>query len=342
MKLLTNQHDLTEEFNELILRFTDRTAEEIQKSGTPGSGPAAGSNLLEEARNATRKKLHYNLEARILQDVLSQEPGGLFWAFIKGKKYDGKMIYAIDPHGLDVFSIQPEEVALMTYGETKFGIWAALHLSSEYASGKASSAEHNRVIHIDHQKLDTRIQGNAYLHGDAITTFVAQTEGLCVVPFDLFPTLRVSSVTDAAGQQLPFIQEDKIDDPNFAVILPKPLHSGESSAIHTVYSGKDAVINEGGDNYYPVAREDWYPNTGFGEYESYELTFRIPKGMTMVASATPVRSTEEGSENISEWKSEVPQAAAGFNFGRFKQQQVKLEKQGYGTARDTKASRACR
>ena len=47
----------------------------------------------------TRHKLKENLEARILQDVLSPEPGGLFVAFIHGKHYNGKEIYAIDPRG---------------------------------------------------------------------------------------------------------------------------------------------------------------------------------------------------------------------------------------------------
>jgi len=42
------------------------------------------------------------------------------------------------------------------------------------------------------------------------------------------------------------------------------------------------VTNEGGGNYYPVARSNWYPNSprgGFGEYAAYDMTFRIPKGM---------------------------------------------------------------
>jgi len=61
-------------------------------------------------------------------------------------------------------------------------------------------------------------------------------------------------------------------------------------------------------------------------YATYEMTFHIPKGMTMVATGDRVREGNEGNENISEWRSDVPQAIAGFNFGRFKRKEAKLEK----------------
>jgi len=139
----------------------------------------------------------------------------------------------------------------------------------------------------------------------------------------------VSSVTGQDGQPLDFIQEDKDEDADFFVILPKALNKGEAYTLRTVYSGKDAVSNEGGGNYYPVARSTWYPNTSFGDFAAYDLTFRIPKKMTMVATGTLVKQADEGDFNISSWKSEVPQAVAGFNFGRFKEKEAKLDKLGY-------------
>ena len=77
-----------------------------------------------------------------------------------------------------------------------------------------------------------------------------------VVPFNLFRSLRVRKVTTSDGQPLSFIQEDKNDDPQFAVILPKALAAGEQFTIITEYEGKDAVTNEGGGNYFPVARDE--------------------------------------------------------------------------------------
>jgi hypothetical protein len=330
LSLLTREPEMVEQFSELVLRFTDRTYDEIKKAaGVSTTGARNGAGPLEDAQYALRKKLHYNLTARILQDVLSPEPGGLFFAFIKGKRYNGKMLFAIDPHGLLALNVQPEEVALMTYDENKYGIWAAFHYAHEFASAKASSAEKNALIQIENQKLDVAIDKAGRISGTAATTFIAQRNGVRVVPFSLFPTLRVESVMDSSGQVLAFIQEDKDDDPDFNVVLPKSLKTGEQFTIATKYGGKDAIQNEGGGNYYPVARSNWYPNTNFGDYATYEMTLRIPKGLRMVASGTPVREYTEGNQNISEWKTEVPQAVAGFNFGKFKREEAKLEKEGY-------------
>jgi len=62
-------------------------------------------------------------------------------------------------------------------------------------------------------------------------------------------------VSDSDGHPLSFIQEGKDEDPDFAVILPRPLEAGEDFSIRTIYSGNDAVKNEGGDNYSGDARE---------------------------------------------------------------------------------------
>ena len=153
--------------------------------------------------------------------------------------------------------------------------------------------------------------------------------GIRVVGLNLFPSLRVQSVRDSEGHPLSFIQEGKDDDPDFAVILPRALDAGEQFTVRTVYSGKDVVSNEGGDNYYPAARSSCYPSRGFGDYVTYQMTFHIPKGMTMVATGNRIREVNEGSENITEWRSDVPQAVTGFNFGRFKRKEAKLDKLGY-------------
>jgi len=184
-------------------------------------------------------------------------------------------------------------------------------------------------MHIEHQQLDTTIEKSANLIGKSATTFISQMNGLRVVPFDLFPSLRVQKVTGADGGSLPFIQEDKKEDANLYVILPKALAAGEQYTVSTEYSGKEAVISEGSGNYYPVARENWYPNSSFGQYANYDMTFRVPKGMKMAATGTLVSEANDGDHAVSVWKSEVPLTVAGFSFGRFKKEEAKIEKFGY-------------
>ncbi len=327
LKLLTKEDEFSENFNHLVLRFTDGTYEELKKSGGAASGGCDGG-LLHDSQNAMRhdRMLKYNLDGRILEDVLGSDPGGLFVAFIHGKRYNGKELFFIDPHGAP--NVAPEEVELMTYDENKLGLWTSFHFADEEEKG---AARHQGVARIEHQQLDTTIEKNANLQGKASTTLVILQDGIRVIPFSLFPSLRVQSVTAEGGQPLAFIQEDKKDDADFRVILPKALSKGDELTIITVYGGKEAVVNTGGGNYFPIAREDWYPNSAnfsLGEYASYDMTFRIPKNMKIAATGDLVSEQNEGGESVSIWKS-GRQPVAGFNFGKFKMQEIKLDKPEY-------------
>ena len=328
LAILTKEQPFEEQFSTVVLRFTDGSEEEIRKGGTadniPGGGDAAGQ--FEDIQHQLKKNLRHNLTARLLQDVMSGHAGSKFIAFIKGKKYSDKIVYDIDRHG--AMGVSPEEVSLLLWDEGHEGIWASFHLLAEYKNRTANSDENNRNVSVQRQRLDTSIAKNAHLTGTAETSFVALEDGVRVVPFELFPTLRVDSVTSADGA-LSFIQEDKNEDSNFAVILPRELKKGDSYTITTKYGGKDAISNEGGGNYYPIARSNWYPGQGFGSYATYDMTFRVPKGMTMVATGKLLKKIDEGNETITEWTSEFPQAVAGFNFGNFKREEGKPFKQPY-------------
>lgn len=217
LKLLTKESEFSENFNQLVLRFTDSTYDDIKRGGSVvTSGCDAG--LLRDTQHTTRHKLESNLDSRILEDVLSPEPGRLFVAFIHGKHYNGQELYEIDPHeGRD-------QVDFTTYDENKYGDWASFPMSGEH---KRSAI--GQPIRIDHQQLEITLEKNANLIGKSATTFTAQLNGVRVVPFNLFRSLRVRKVTTSDGQPLSFIQEDKNDDPQFAVILPKALSAGSNS-----------------------------------------------------------------------------------------------------------------
>jgi hypothetical protein len=316
LKYLTKEDEFNERFERVVLRFTDSTYEELKKAGTPATG-GCDAGVWKDSQNATRHRLRRNLEAELLGELLSPEPRGLFLAFIHGKRYDDKEIYSLDPNE------NADQVEFRTYDENKWGDWASFRFTQRHAPGSVG-----RTIRIEHHELDTTLEKSGAISGKATTTFVSLRNGLRVVPLSLFSTLRVQSVT-ANGQALPFIQENKNDDPDFAVILPRPLAAGEKFSITTSYGGKEAVINEGGENYFPVARSNWYPNSingAFGEYASYDMTFRIPKGMKIAATGLMVSESNEGGQNVSVWKSESPQTVAGFSIGRFKVEEAKLTK----------------
>jgi hypothetical protein len=316
LKLLTKEDEFSENFSNLVLRFTDSTYDEIKKAGSAASG-RCDAGLLKDSQNTTRhnREARFNMEARILEDVLSPEPGALFAAFVHGKRYNSKELFIIDPHSSD------DQVQLITYDENKWGMWMGYSLEQH-----DRSVTRNR-IHIEHQQLDTTIEKSAYVRGKADTTFVSLIDGLRVVPFDLFRTLRVESVTGEGGRALPFVQEDKNDDADFAIVLPKSLARGDKYTVTITYGGKDAISNEGNGNYFPVARENCYPNNAtvsLGEYTTYDMKFRIPKGMKIAATGSLVSESNDGGQDVTVWKSDAPQTVAGFNLGKFKVEEARL------------------
>ena len=141
LAIFTDTPTLTEQFAELVLRFTDKTFEEIKASPNAsfsenGSRAGQARDAYPEKQNMLRKRFRYNADLRALADIYSPNRPGFFLAFINGKRYS-KLFYRLDPMG--VIEVSPDEVALESYGTTDGGVWTSFHLAEEYARGMARS-----------------------------------------------------------------------------------------------------------------------------------------------------------------------------------------------------------
>jgi peptidase M1-like protein len=324
--LLTGKASIQERFNKLLLRFTDATSEEIRTERTPKSGTpnSTARGVLENYRKMLRKgkaSNGVNLDARILTDLTWQGQSGFFLAMFDGSQF-GDMAFTMDPLGHPV--VAPEEVSLTLFGETNHGLWAATHLKEHYASAALDDESH-QLIDLVHHNIAATAKGK-HLAAVVETRFKAVAEGARVLPFDLFGRLRVSKVKDGEGHDLNFIQEDKDEDPALSVILPQGLKKGQESSLTFEYAGNDAVSDSGGGNFTLDARDNWYPNSFFGDRATYDMTFRIPKSLSLVATGQLIGESQEGDFLVSHWKSDIPLAVAGFNYGRFKKSSVQDEK----------------
>ena len=326
LALTMHSEVLDEDFEQVVMRFTDSTAAELRAAATgKGQPDPAFTKAAENLRDFGRHQIHQNFDLRLLQDVLSPAPGGVFMAAIGGHK-DSRLYFFIDPNG--VSGLAPEEVALLNYNwlDNAATYPLAFHRAAEYAAGAPSDTEQNAAYKILHEKLDIIIEKNGFLTSQATVELRAQQDGVVVVPFDLYRTLRVSSVQSATGQDLDYVQEDKNDDPDFGVVLPAPLKKGETTTVKIAYGGKDVVMNYGNGNYYPVARQDWYPNNsqGLGAYATYEMTFHVPKGLQLIATGTKTSEITEGKITTTEWKTETPLPVVGFSLGDFARKEIVL------------------
>jgi len=324
LSVVNHTEEFDEDFDQVVLRFTDATAAELHKASVgKGEPDAIYAKAAQEFRSFARLKLHENFDLRLLEDVLSPAAGGYFMAAVHGKK-DPHLSLILDPQG--AASVAPEEVELMNWSEWGENIMLAFHRAAEYRNGVANGNEANSPYRILNEGLDVSIEKNGYLAGVATVEVRAEKDGVAVVPLDLYPTLRVTLAEAAKGEPLDFVQEKKEDDPDFGVVLAKALTKGESVTLRITYGGKDVVMDEGGANYYPVARESWYPNasSGLGNYATYNMLFHVPKGLELLATGTKVSESTDGKVTTTEWKTDVPLAVVGFNLGRFTMKEAEV------------------
>ena len=327
LALLTKTPEMSQEFTTVVLRFTDATADEIRKASTgPISGNAteADRTAAELARNF-RETIHWNIDARLLEDVLIDKPresrSGFFLAsFRAGGFFAGKnLLFIVDPEG--ALSADGDQVELATWDAADFHGWTAYRMQG------AGSAAVALPTHVTDEAIDISLEKSGKITCAAIVSLTVNRPGLRVIHLDLFPTLRVSGVYSETGVPLDFIQEDKRRDPDFAVELPQGAPAGEAMRVLVKYTGPDAVQREGDGVYDLVhaARTSWYPagHEVSGDFANYKLTFHLPKGLQAVATGDQVAHDRDGNIERYVWQTRAPIPVAGFNIGEFKQEEIK-------------------
>ncbi|HKR01502.1 MAG TPA: carboxypeptidase regulatory-like domain-containing protein [Pyrinomonadaceae bacterium] len=336
LSVFTNEPTLKEEFTSLVLRFSDKTFEEVKQSPqariqSGGSQSARARDLYREKESLMRKELRFlNFETRTLADMYAARRPGFFTAFIGGRRWS-KLIFMLDPLGVPFVS--PEEVTLFSYGESDGGFWTAFHLADEYRTGKATSAQDNRLFDITHHDIEGSIRGTRLVATDTVS-FRPQLVDVRVLPFELFPSLRVKSVQDEQGRELNFIQEARGEDADFAVIYPEALEKGKDYKLRIQYDGDGAIRDSGGGNFILIPRSSWYPNNGgtqFGDRATFDVTFHYPKNSVFVGvGALGGPESVDGDSKIAKWTSgQTELAVAGFNYGKFKKKEVMDQDAGY-------------
>lgn len=314
LALLTKSGVMAQDFTTLVLRFTDGTAAEIRKASV-GSGGATPTNAVSAATDMAkvyRQKLHDNLEIRLLEDVLEPEPSQYFLAaFRMGGMLTGRSVFFdVDPEST------PDEVELSTLDDAGAQTWAGYRMDGVVPQRGVPAG-------VTAERLDVQFEKSGTMHNTAETTVMVQRDGLRVVPLQLFPTLRVSGVFDETGAPLDFVQENKDNDPQFAVVLAKPAKVGTTLRLLTKYGGPDAVRRDG-DGMYTLnegARESWYPagNESLGRFADFKMTFHLPKNLQIVATGKEMsRASEPGGGQRVVWETQTPIPVAGFNLGNFK------------------------
>ena len=184
-----------------------------------------------EMQSLCRKDLHYDLEERLLADVMKPQPGAFFMANLKGPLFSKRLLYFVDPNG--AFAVSPEEVGLLTSADGEYDITLGFGSAAQRAATRAAE---NAPFGISQQTIDIQIEKNGKITATATALITANQDGVQVLPLELYPTLRATGAWNTKGEALDYIQEDKERDPDFAVVLKTPLAQGRNVNVEDHYS----------------------------------------------------------------------------------------------------------
>jgi len=305
LKRFTGSAALSKSFNELYLRFTDGTAEELREllDFAPGEIPGKAKGIRNDAEDRSKDLLKINLDARILADFLADRQDslssseGFFYAEIN--PIDSRRLFFLyDPE-------EVEEVVLIQQtlkgAFQKYDIVCSFHKEENYRD-PIPVDEDKDAIKINHYDINAEIDHKWNI------------KGFRVVDFYLSDKLEVSAVLDEKGDTLEFIREKDFYD--ITVILNQPMVKGEIKSVKFVYSGDILDRNVFGD-FYIKSAEYWYPRYGYWKRSTFDLTFKTPKDFEFVTIGKRTEKKKEKDFIISHWKEDFPVPAASFNIGIF-------------------------
>lgn len=321
----TESPNLNEHFKSAILIFTDGTAAGLQafirdSSAKPATEMGA---LLADQFSPTLRNLTTSFETRLVQDAAGKirPEYGLFFAGLGGTAH-GTFDVIYDPQATDqivVAQLQNRE------NRSYYNIWTSF--PSRRIRQDATLEPPVRAFQIEHVRIEASIGMDLRL--TATTTLrirVPEADGLWRVrnslAFDISRRIRVTEVSvDGAAAQV--LQRENLrstllrgsDNEVFLVALTAGLTPGEHTV--TFQQEGDIVVPAGNGVFFVNSRGTWYPHHGL-QFATYELNFRCPKYLSVIATGDLIEERVEGEVRITRRRSLVPLRIAGFNLGEFK------------------------
>jgi Peptidase family M1 domain len=329
LAMFTNSPNLEEHFKSAVFISTDGTGDkllgEIQRNPESKRSPDMGGIILGEW-NSVLGNLMASFETRVVYDLLSaQTDKGLFYMGVAGNQLDNfDVLY--DPTAQDQIL-----VGKLAYRESReyFNTWTSFQARSFRNGGSPRAARYE----FDNIQVESTILPDLSMQAVTRGTLTFERrQPASAVPFSLSPNMRVTGAT-VDGRPVEVFDRESLranlivgrDDRQFLLICDPPLEPSKPHLVEIHHEG--AVIhNAGNDVYFVASRGTWYPRAG-NALANYDLTFRYPRSLTVVATGNKVEDRTDGDWRVTRIKTDMPIRFAGFNLGNF--QSVVREHNGY-------------
>jgi hypothetical protein len=304
---------LDEAFFNAYMRFTDETAEELQRQFRSANIVPEPSAPIASQWDSNLAQLNPFHTLRILLSLLSPDPSPYFYASLDGAS-TGPFDVFLDAGREEPFLLgQFSKKADVTY----YHVWTSHRI--------ADIPSHPVDFHALRYSLETSILPDNSLDGTATVLVRAETGKQRALAFELSRALSADRVTGEHGEPLAFFQNEGLTlqqrilrgDNYLYVVLPEAPAAHQEFSIHFHYRGN--VIEDAGNGVLFVgARGSWYPHLGdTSEFAEYDLTFRWPRKLRLAATGAKLEEREDGDFRVGHWKSESLISVAGFNLGEY-------------------------
>jgi hypothetical protein len=312
IRRFTGKEILEQEFEQGLFLFTDSTYEIIANKQKMAVHPLG--DIIEEAiefRERIRERFIWNVDARVLSDLISTQYSDFFVAFLECSDDIEHLLFIVDP-------LDEEAVSLLHYKQIPFSeradfeIWYSAHIRTQLLRQKSR-------FDIETMHLDVEIDAKKYLNATARMRFTSLVDSMRIVPIILSPLLQVERVILNTSDTCFFIQEDEEEDAELWVVFPEQLRKGKTYTLTVAYSGDDIIEDVGGDNFVVWERDSWYPSfyTNPHDPRHFTLQFAVPEQMTLLSTGELRRRWTQDGIAYSEWDSKIEISTAGFNYGKF-------------------------
>ena len=326
----TQSPNLDEHVRTILMILTDdsiaglRSALE-QQPDSAKKAPSAGA-LLAERWDPVVANISAPMQMRLVADLWSARPAKTGLAF-----------FAISGVTLGNFDILADARAnhrmimrqrVVRDGHDEFNVWTDFlprRVSTKTSGVPYSAASHapsqpDSEFTLSRYRIDAEIANDLSVRAVTRVSVLIGPDPIRAFPFDIARNMQVTEArVDGAPAELMHgeFQRGRIgngqEEAEFLVVPPMALTPGSTHEFEFEHRG-NVILTRGDGVYFVSARGSWYPHMP-GQFATYDLRFRYPKRLTLVAAGDPVEDRTDGDSRITHRRMTVPAGAAGFDLG---------------------------
>jgi hypothetical protein len=324
----TRSPNLDEHFRTGMFLFTGGTYEAIlaQLPSSPANRrtPEIGA-LLDEQFTPMLHNLSASYQTRLVLDLLNRtaDNEGIFASVLDSPNL-GAFDVVYDP-------LRAESIIAGQMTSRDNRLFLDAWTSFQARSMRNQTAPRAPDLALSDYRIEAAIGGDLDLKATTRVKVRPSSSGVRAVEFDISPLMTVTSAT-VDGRPAEVLQREsprgnamRAGNEMFVVAPAEPLAAGRDYEFVFEHSGK-VVFDTGDRVLFVTARGNWYPTHGL-QFTTYDLTFRHPKDLDLVAPGDLLETRAAGDSRVTHFRVRSPIRFAGFNLGNYAR--ARAERGGY-------------